>query len=922
MMGYGKLYGQNIDQYIDAKWKNLNMVRLRVCSFLDGNTSIKIYAEDNLIVLNRNVVCRITIGDNLSVNLGVSFENIIRYIMNTVKIVKVLDDLAMDRYNNVTGEIISFLKNRINRTTNDLDSVNDFVQISRLINDSDKYVNNNALLLQWIANNPIVSRHLNDRSKYCLDVENKIKSECNLFPMLLAPRSETIKLYTGISELYNAAVAHHKTAIINICADNSKLPIANDLDRIEPYQVFYIHMEDIKMFTAVETFLTTKNDSFWMDFLLTSWEKFISSVRQIKHFETLANLPPLTYKHYLPLLKSFVDLTMEIVDETKMPIEQLIVRNRNKCWKLTDKIRWPSESQFQKSTDIQYRFTYDQLCKVEPGKCKPNFNYTYFFNFLSANQAELKMCHEYQKVWLVILDFTLSKMMYGVPTSSKKPYSDLCISLLKCFLKFIKQKKDRYEALRMAVHNIIKFVAQISPYMSKINLKSTIDQVILDKQIEYITYTMTAQGDNELSNYFTNIIDVYGHYWINRDKVIGKLPTIYPCKTFSTDTDQIYQLILTIAKDVFGAVISNKISFETLITFMRSFNEFVEDLDEIEFKWYVKYNPLFNTAYLDIVDNKLATEEKRTYLVTEVSKFADELKTSNIARPTNYLTKTIIHLLIIINDSLRKENWPNNTEIPYAERILISSSLLSAIRSSFLYLKEQPLYRDFDVFLEESTKPFYNILAESESRKNFNERIVIIKESYWYIRKQDEIGIEEALRLFASLNSSNVNKYELNKAYSCYLDAFNTNIDSFYRDKNLSNIITDVIKMSTEIKNNHGWKVEQWTHKFKLAVIPKLLAGLSAVWSIKQSKDISLKKCLKPHCIQILCIFRLLGVDALESKIGVEKHLAQVLTGQGEFFFLRMFFSWYFIIIFQLKLIYFVHQLITDNSTFFCLTYW
>jgi preprotein translocase subunit SecA len=53
------------------------------------------------------------------------------------------------------------------------------------------------------------------------------------------------------------------------------------------------------------------------------------------------------------------------------------------------------------------------------------------------------------------------------------------------------------------------------------------------------------------------------------------------------------------------------------------------------------------------------------------------------------------------------------------------------------------------------------------------------------------------------------------------------------------------------------------------------------VWSIQESKDIaSTGKSLKPHCIQILCILRLLSVDK-DSK-GVDKHLAQVLTGQGK----------------------------------------
>ncbi|UIP93357.1 hypothetical protein JSQ73_001440 [Wolbachia endosymbiont of Anopheles demeilloni] len=88
-------------------------------------------------------------------------------------------------------------------------------------------------------------------------------------------------------------------------------------------------------------------------------------------------------------------------------------------------------------------------------------------------------------------------------------------------------------------------------------------------------------------------------------------------------------------------------------------------------------------------------------------------------------------------------------------------------------------------------------------------------------------------------------------------------------------ITKEVKKQSKEIK------LHEWNLTFKKEILPDLLARLAAVWSIQKSKDItSTGKSLKPHCIQILCILRLLSVDK-DSK-GIDKHLAQVLTGQGK----------------------------------------
>ncbi|WP_369409693.1 hypothetical protein [Wolbachia endosymbiont of Anopheles demeilloni] len=239
--------------------------------------------------------------------------------------------------------------------------------------------------------------------------------------------------------------------------------------------------------------------------------------------------------------------------------------------------------------------------------------------------------------------------------------------------------------------------------------------------------------------------------------------------------------------------------------------------------------------------------------------------------PNHYLIEITQDLLNRVSNLLKQKKWSDDDNLSAA------SELLSAIKKSFLYLKEQPNYISFDTFKEESTKPFISVVDNSSSYKDFKKRIGIIGESFWYLRKQDEIDIDKALELYRKENSNSAVE-ALRDCYNIYLEKFNSYIqETFgksYQDK-IDFITKEVKKQSKEIK------LHEWNLTFKKEILPDLLARLAAVWSIQKSKDItSTGKSLKPHCIQILCILRLLSVDK-DSK-GIDKHLAQVLTGQGK----------------------------------------
>ncbi|GFS42471.1 transposase [Trichonephila inaurata madagascariensis] len=118
------------------------------------------------------------------------------------------------------------------------------------------------------------------------------------------------------------------------------------------------------------------------------------------------------------------------------------------------------------------------------------------------------------------------------------------------------------------------------------------------------------------------------------------------------------------------------------------------------------------------------------------------------------------------------------------------------------------------------------------------------------------------------------------------------------------------------------FKDKKWTPEFKQNTIPSLLAGLAAVWSKLESKDIECtKEVLKPHCIQILCILKLLSVDT--SHENIDSQFAQVLTGQGKSIILGLLSSLLALMEYKVQIVCYIGEVRVNNGrkekTSFCI---
>ncbi|KAL9695638.1 hypothetical protein quinque_014923 [Culex quinquefasciatus] len=400
------------------------------------------------------------------------------------------------------------------------------------------------------------------------------------------------------------------------------------------------------------------------------------------------------------------------------------------------------------------------------------------------------------------------------------------------------------ETIRVITLNTARFIVQTFPLVA--SARSGEDAQILQAQLEFINRTMLRS--TECTTYYRDLIDVFSAYWKNRSQIVERI---------SPKNEGMERIKKDLLKIVIVAL-SKNVGADLLVSLFRSLNDFLLELTDVPFDWLIKSVPglamsgMIEFKLVEPIANKWSGTANQTYRVTNPQKFQQMLflMAEGSPCPRHYTIDAITTLLSYICAQLECARWTDS------DQLTSTAALISSMRSSLIYLREQAEYVSFEVFLEESTKPFSSLIETGggQSLAGFLRRVALIKELFCYLRKQNEMSLPEALRAFGELNGESATDESIQRAYQQYCDRKFINI--LFRD---------------------------WSVQFKQTELPQILARVAAVWSIAVSTDVSSTgKFFKPHCVQILCVLKLLGVDADGVAKGVPKHLAQVLTGQGK----------------------------------------
>ncbi|XP_021003422.2 uncharacterized protein [Parasteatoda tepidariorum] len=892
-----KLICSDKRQYIKKKGKDGNLY-YSAKFILDarGEVSYEIFGKRNLLIADcDNFIARIEIAPGEELDFTKSFKHNKATLIGRVTIVKVLEDELLVQRNEAYDLFKKILEARSEKISDFQDFAEDFLQISITLKTYHFYINRPHLLLQEIMKNQFISRELKCIIEQLLHFEMSLQKRNKLFPTCKCPTYFTLSdLFTTVQNIRKNSLKVHKQNLKNKCSTQNSYLICQILEiyKLPVEKLLRVTNDDIKLFTDLVTLTNegsqTTASIIPLKFIDYLWSHFYCKL-STENCISLMDSGSLTHPIYFFLVKSLRDLIEDITSKSTTTAKELF-KKVGRDYVITKNISWSLNCSANLSLENQYTLVYELMKHFEPGNYTHKKKFKYKFAllenvddswFLSAlknmvikNRNDLFNMPEERLIWLYIVDAGIAPILQG---ESNERFRKLSLALLTGFLKFVQNARHlRYESFRIAAHNIVKFAAQILPYFKVTNTVSQeLDHSILDKQIDFIDGILASDEGDVISNLFSNLMEVYIEYWELRESIIGKLPLRVPCVIFKGLMDEIILKMLEIVDNT----LSKQVELQLIIQYFRLFNEFVKHFKGINFAWFISKNIYMEEMKECVKEIKkcipLSKTEIITYEVSDTKKFRDILKENDKVVPKHFLIETVLELLKIINSSLNKAEWVDES------RLKAAGDLFLAIGHTFAHFEDQTDYTDIELFKRDCTTPFKSVIDNSLTYSDFKTRLDNVENYYLYARKQNQIGIETALDLCAkevqkareSGFKTSINQKVLEECFNRYSEKL-----ILLQKLDISAIVED---LREQLKKVDVLPFDRWTPHFKQTILPVLLANLAGIWTILESKDVAnIEKRIEPHCIQIICVLRLIGADYLHN--GVPKHFAQVLTGQGK----------------------------------------
>ncbi|XP_053697869.1 uncharacterized protein LOC128744710 [Sabethes cyaneus] len=850
---------------------------------IHSNLDIKLHNEGCLMTADDNFLAKVRILDSDLLGQTNDFDKAKKVLLQKLQVVHVMQDDLMTEKMTQEKIMLKAIETALKDSIRHGKSAVDFIPLAYMMNTHGKL--DFCKLCEKIKYNHCVSQELRQTATLFLQAETR----CNTRGTALARFGyrQPVTNKADLLDQLKTMLSEYGTAYRKQLLEKAPICLYQTLSNISNDRIMFVQSSDVKLFSDLAGVLDEKMFQKPLADLATRWTTHVAKIK----FTKLLLVEPQTNPIFYFLAKSLEDLIIEITSRTDHTIEDLLISNHT-GWHPIKKITWKSENVLTKCLEREYFFIFKLLKHFDLGFSNEKKPFEYdvklfegpkqrstwrqlvndtkkFFGYATANGNSLKIADE-KYVWYCLLD----DVLYHILPADYK--FDSFEQIIQNYINFLnKAGRGQLETLRVMTHNTARFIVQTMSYVIQKD-NASIDGQILQKQLDLINEKTIKHSLT--SNSFRDLVDVFNIYWKNRDDIIGSI-------SFKIRLPQMESLKMTLL-EIVSVALEKNVTPDATVSFFRTYSDLLADLNDVQFDWYVKafpdvsMGPMVDLKLIKLMDNKWANTDNRTYSVEAVEKFAKTVPVlfDNHPCPKHYVLEILLTMLSLIKNQLQKTKWSSELELSEMVQINTTNELIFAVRNSFLYLKEQSEYVSFEMFFDERVKPFVSAVDNSSCHRDFTNRIYLIKESFWYIRKQNEMDIDKALELFAGLNEGFETEV-LRSAYQKYSDAFQKFMEM---SSDVSEITAKANHIVNQVKEITFVKPHQtWNSNDKLEKIPEILAGLAAVWSILVSKDVSSTgKYLTPHCIQALCILRMLSIDRAAD--GVVNHLSQVLTGQGK----------------------------------------
>ncbi|XP_015923618.2 uncharacterized protein [Parasteatoda tepidariorum] len=817
-------------------------------------------------------------GDELTLDNSFDFNK--GLFLERATITCCIYDLLLYRRNIARKRFLKLLNDSYKNISKDLVCAEDFYQLLLLEKSHNLSFENPETLLTEITQHELLSSKIKLQAGNLIEAERKLCNRNQLFPKFRDSSDVNMPdLFRSLQKICKTGIERHRQNLLAKCPNTNfnLVCLIKTINHLPRSKLLYIQENDISLFTELIELTSEKsnlgNKMFPVTFVENVWNKFYKKIEESNRI-SLKLFIPITNGIYYFLLKSFRCVIEEIVVCKKQTSASELIFFKEGELSIVDAISWSSSKLYHESLEKQYQLIFNLVKHFEPGFYTSENKFSYTFKLLKekdistpGNEIRFTCISEERLTWLYIVDCALAPILCD---KSNARFKKLSSSVLAGFVNFIQvTEQDRQESFRVATQNIIKFISQTYPYFSATSSTLTdIDSSILTRQIGVIKGVLRSDDDDSLLHHFSNLLDIYNEYWKHRRSIVGKLPI--PCSIFKSDVESVMKKLLEIVHKAclreFGEIF--------MIKFLRMYNEFLKHLKGINFTWFIPKISYFKE--LDGIVEEVTRGNITAYKIKEPERFIEKLEKKQGEPPKHFVIETIKKLLDIIILLFNKADWSDE------DCVKSVGDLLLAIGHSFTHFEDQTDYTDLEHFVRDCTLPFQCVVENCKDYSDFKKSLDSVENFYLNSRKQNQIGIQQALKFCERevSRAAGKNEFKIKMNRNILEACYNRYTKKMASLENLE--IAEILKeLKKELGKMQKLPFQKWTPKFKQNVLPVLLAYLASVWSFQESKDVAIiKKRIEPHCVQILCILRLLGVD--HEATGVPKHFAQVLTGQGK----------------------------------------
>ncbi|BES95566.1 Hypothetical protein NTJ_08376 [Nesidiocoris tenuis] len=881
-LGLGKKYWFfDLGQFVKCQLFGCIIHELYSCQLLCDRCTVYIRKQEGggylLTIDEQRFVARVAIHPLDDLNLS-NFDCFKRKILARIQVIRVLEDEMLEGRNQSATKFAKVLEEAVTCEING-QSTQVFLLCLSDIKDQEPLKS-----LELLSTNQSVPAELRSASGELLVKERSFIARN--FPIMLRQNSSPAELRDIIQQFYSLGIERYGKWLMDYCPP--ALPrLKNEVEKLSPKIQLFVSRADVSVFHHLITIASEPEILPFFEYLL---DDFFDCVKSINNRSSFADETPLVNPVLGFLFKSFWEIMAEIRRIVgTCDFKDLLIKRGNH-WGLMDLIQWPIPQHggrhpvqhVFRSLECQYQFVFKLMKHYYPSGTWKSSGFQYQMQLQNKKQpwwkqvyttltqgcnSHLKDVCEERKIWLYIMDHTIEQVVIDRICSFEEFFNYYePVMIFHC--KFVtKSIGESQESFRLATHSILKYIVQTSPFLHE----SDVGRDILSQQLSYLTRMVEKKTIDESP--FSDIRDLITEYiklWELRhelDCLHKGVPDFL--------AGQLNELVGIILRMVFDCL-GESAPIKSLSMFLNRVNEFLTDFQNMALAnaWYVKSKDP-NHRGLTKVMNRIADEPDCSYLVTNVNTYLTSIGDSG--RPPHYNIQIIRKLLDCVNVALEK-TWVTDEE-PVVGKLDAASTLLGAIRGSLIYMKEQPDYRDFAKYEKDSTKMFVRAVDTCPDLISFKKRVGVISESCWYLRKKDEIGVDRALEMLEPMFGDGINKNILEMCYLRYANKFLEHVENTAsKDSTEGKILHIVNDLKSHRSEN---SVKKWDKTFKTETVPEILAGLSVIWSLMKSQDVTTgENLLQPHCIQILCALRLFGVD--RDHVGAKSHLAQILTGQGK----------------------------------------